>query len=132
MKETKMKTVTVYFTARYNQTYTNKSYDYIVEDSVQVTAGDHAVVHNGSEFAIVKVESVKNGVSAKASKTLVAVLTQDTMREYAAMNEKLKEQKAMFARLEQLLAQESENNKYRLLAASNAEAAKILEALGIK
>ena len=126
-----MKTVTVYFTNRYNHTC-SKSYDYIVEDNVQITTGDHAVVHNGSEFAIVQVESVKNGASAKATKTLVAVLNQNVISDYKAMNEKVKEQKAMFARLEQLLAQENENNKYRLLAASNSEAAKILEALGIK
>lgn len=126
-----MKTVTVKFTERYSSNYSQKEYDYLVEDSVEVTAGDHAVAHNGSEFAIVKVMAVKAGASAKATKTLVTILNENTLMEYKDTNEKVKEQKALFARLEQLMLQETENNKYRLLAASNAEAAKILAQLGI-
>lgn len=127
-----MKTVTVRFTERYNSGYSQKEYDYLVEDSVEVTAGDHAVAHNGREFAIVKVTAVKAGASAKATKTLVAILNESVLMDYNNMNAKVKDQKALFARLEQLMLQETENNKYRLLAASNAEAAKILEQLGIK
>lgn len=126
-----MKTVTVKFTERYSSSYSQKEYDYLVEDSVDVTAGDFAVAHNGSEFAIVRVTSVKAGASAKATKTLVAIINENTLMAYNDMNEKVKEQKALFARLEQLMLQETENNKYRLLAASNAEAAKILAQLGI-
>lgn len=127
-----MKTVTVRFTERYNSGYSQKEYDYLVDDDVEVTAGDHAVAHNGNEFAIVKVSSVKAGASAKATKTLVSILNENVLMAYKDMNEKVKEQKALFARLDQLMIQETENNKYRLLAASNAEAAKIIEQLGIK
>lgn len=128
-----MKTVTVKFTSRYQTGYGgDKSYDYLVEDYVDVTAGDHAVAHNGSEFAIVKVLAVKAGASAKATKTLVTILNEHVIANYNNVNAKVKEQKALFARLEQLMLQETENNKYRLLAASNPEAAKILEQLGIK
>jgi hypothetical protein len=127
-----MKTVTVKFTDRYSNNSYGKTYDYLVEDSVAVATGDYAVAHNGSEFAIVRVQEVNAGASAKASKTLVSILNESVLTSYKEMNEKVKEQKALFARLEQLLAQENENNKYRLLAASNAEAAKILETLGIK
>lgn len=127
-----MKTVTVRFTERYNSGYSQKEYDYIVEDDVEVTAGDHAVAHNGSEFAIVKVMSVKAGATSKATKTLVTILNETVLMEYNDMNVKVKEQKALFARLDQLMLQETENNKYRLLAASNEEAARIIEQLGIK
>lgn len=127
-----MKTVTVRFTERYSSGYSQKEYDYLVEDDVDVSAGDHAVAHNGSEFAIVKVTNVKAGASAKATKTLVTIINENTLMAYNDMNVKVKEQKALFARLEQLVEQEYENNKYRVLAASNAEAAKILEQLGIK
>lgn len=127
-----MKTVTVKFTNPYSNTYNDKSYDYLVNDDVEVTAGDHAVAHNGSEFAIVRVIEVNAGASAKANKTLVTVLNSKVVEEYNATNELVKEQKALFARLEQILAQEYENNKYRVLAASNSEAAAILEKLGIK
>lgn len=127
-----MKTVAVRFTERYSSGYSQKEYDYLVEDDVDVSVGDHAVAHNGSEFAIVKVISVKAGASARATKTLVTILNENTLMAYNDMNVKVKEQKALFARLEQLVEQEYENNKYRVLAASNAEAAKILEKLGIK
>jgi len=128
-----MKTVTVKFTSRYQTGYRgDKSYDYLVEDDVDVSAGDHAVAHNGSEFAIVKVIAVNAGVSAKATKTLVSIINESVITDYNNINAKVKEQKALFARLEQLMLQETENNKYRLLAASNPEAAKILEQLGIK
>lgn len=127
-----MKTVTVKFSGRYMTGLSDKSYDYLVNDDVEVTAGDYAVAHNGSEFAIVRVIEVTAGASAKASKSLVTILNQKVVDEYNATNALVKEQKALFARLEQLVAQEYENNKYRVLAASNAEAAKILEQLGIK
>lgn len=127
-----MKTVTVKFTNRYATGYSDKSYDYLVNDDVDVTAGDYAVAHNGSDFAIVRVIEVTAGASAKASKSLVTILNQTVVDEYEKTNVLVKEQKALFARLEQLVAQEYENNKYRVLAASNAEAAKILEQLGIK
>jgi RNA binding exosome subunit len=127
-----MKTVTVKFTERHSSGFSQKEYDYLVDDDVEVTAGDYAVAHNGNEFAIVKVMGVKVGASAKATKTLVTILNENVLVSYNDMNQKVKEQKALFARLDQLMIQETENNKYRLLAASNAEAAKIIEQLGIK
>jgi hypothetical protein len=127
-----MKTVTVKFTSRYSTGHCDRSYDYLVNDDVQVTAGDHAVAHNGNEFAIVRVMEVNAGASAKANKTLVTILNKSVVDEYNATNELVKEQKALFARLEQLVVQEFENNKYRILAATNSEAAAILEKLGIK
>ena len=125
-----MKTVTVKFDNNYGGS--SKSYDYLVEDDTEVTAGDHAVVHNGSNFAIVRVIEVSAGASSKATKSLVTVLNETVLMDYKNRNETVKEQKALFARLDQLIDQEYENNKYRVLAASNPEAATILTKLGIK
>lgn len=125
-----MKTVTVKFDNNYGSS--SKSYDYLVEDDTEVTAGDHAVVHNGSNFAIVRVIEVSAGASSKATKSLVTVLNETVLMDYKNRNETVKEQKALFARLDQLIDQEYENNKYRVLAASNPEAATILTKLGIK
>lgn len=125
-----MKTVTVKFDNNYGGS--SKSYDYLVEDDTEVTAGDHAVVHNGSNFAIVRVIQVVAGASANATKSLVTVLNETVLMDYKNRNETVKEQKALFSRLDQLMAQENENNKYRLLAASNSEAAEILAKLGLK
>lgn len=122
-----MKTLVVKF-----DNYAGKDYHYVVADATKVSVGDSAVVHNGSEFRVVKVTDILAGASSRATKTVVAILNEDTMAAYKEANVKVKEQKDLFVRLEQLLAQESENNKYRLLAQSNAEAAAILEQLGIK
>jgi len=131
-----MKTVTVVFTERYNgssnygRNTSTQTYDYLVDDAVSVQAGDHAVAHNGKEFAIVKVVGVSANVSARATKTLVTILDSKTVEAYNDTNKTLQQQKALLARLDVLLAQESERNKYRFLAEHNAEAKQILETLG--
>lgn len=125
-----MKTVTVKFTDRYGSS--SNTYDYLVEDDTDVSAGDFAVAHNGTEYAIVKVISVAAGITARARKTLVSIITKDTVESYNKFNESIVEYKKLYERLDQLVAQEYENNKYRVLAASNSEAASILAKLGIK
>ena len=122
-----MKTLVVKF-----DNYAGKDYHYVVADDAKVNIGDSAVVHNNTEFRIVKIVDILTGASIRASKTVVTLLTEDTMAAYNEANTRVKEQKDLFVRLEQLLAQESENNKYRLLAQGNAEAAAILAQLGIK
>jgi hypothetical protein len=122
-----MKTLVVKF-----DNYAGKDYHYVVADDAKVNIGDRAVVHNNTEFRIVKIVDILTGASIRASKTVVTLITEDTMAAYNEANTRVKEQKDLFVRLEQLLAQESENNKYRLLAQGNAEAAAILAQLGIK
>ena len=122
-----MKTLVVKF-----DSYGGKDYHYLVDDTAKVSAGDSVVVHNGSEYRIVKVIDIKAGASSRATKTVVAILSADVFAEYQEANKRVAEQRDLFARLDQLLAQESENNKYRLLAQANAEAAEILSKLGIK
>ena len=122
-----MKTLVVKFDA-----YAGKDYHYLVDDTAKVSTGDNVVVHNGSEYRVVKVIDIKAGASARATKTVVAILNGDVFAEYQEANKRVAEQRDLFIRLEQLLAQESENNKYRLLAQGNAEAAEILAKLGIR
>jgi len=121
-----MKTVTVCFEN------SSKGYDYFVDDSVEVEIGDYAVAHNGEDLRIVNVRNVRNGiVSTSAHKTLVTIINAGTIATYRATNEDIKNRRLLLDRLEHLLKVESENNKYRLLAASNTEAADILAKLGI-
>ena len=110
----------------------SKEYHYVVDDALKVGAGDSVIVHNGSEYRIVLVKDVLAGASSRATKTIVTALTKDIFEDYQERNKAVYEQKQLFARLEQLLALENENNKYRLLAQGNSEAAAILEKLGIK
>lgn len=126
-----MKTVTVKFTNRYSTGHDSRDYDYLVADDQDVSVGDFAVAHNGSEFAIVKVINVQTLVSERATKTLVHIITESEIEAYNEMNAKVKDQKKLFSRLEQLMAQEFEKNKYRVLAQSNAEAAEIAKQLGL-
>jgi len=122
-----MKTLVVKF-----DSYGGKDYHYLVDDAAKVSIGDNVVVHNGSEYRIVKVIDIKAGASSRATKTVVTILGADLFAQYQEANKRVAEQRDLFARLDQLLAQESENNKYRLLAQANAEAAEILSKLGIK
>lgn len=121
-----MKTLVVHF-----DNYAAKDYHYVVDDSQAVAIGDHAIVHNGTEFRLVKIKDILAGASSRATKTVVSVINQATFDDYLERNKQVKEQKDLFVRLDQLLAQESENNKYRLLAQGNSEAAEILKKLGI-
>ena len=123
-----MKTLVVKFD-NYNG---SKEYHYVVDDSQKINAGDAVVVHNGSEYRVVIVKDVLAGASSRANKTIVAALTAEVFADYQERNKAVNEQKQLFARLEQLLALENENNKYRLLAQGNVEAAAILAQLGIK
>lgn len=128
-----MKTVSVMFTNRYaTPGQAVRSYDYLVDDTTVVQAGDFAVAHNGTEFAIVRVTEVNAGASGKATKSLVTILGKEAIEAYTAMNLRVAEQKEAFQRLEQILAQESENDRYRMLASRNAEAAALLAKLGIQ
>lgn len=127
-----MKTVSVKFTNRYQTGYNDRTYEYLVEDNTEVQAGDFAVAHNGSEFAIVRVTDVRAGASSKATKSLVVILGKKVVEDYMARNAVVQEQKEAFQRLEQILAQESENDRYRMLAQRNAEAAALLAKLGIQ
>ena len=125
-----MKTLEVVFL---NNSYGNSrsSYHYLVEDDVKVIAGDHAVVHNGSELRLVKVIGISGNISSKATKTVVCIINTDDINKYNEANKKLSQRKALYARLDQLLAQEAKNNKYKFLVQSNKEAARILSELGI-
>lgn len=123
-----MKTLVVKFD-NYNG---SKEYHYVVDDSQKINVGDSVVVHNGSEYRVVIVKDILAGASSRANKTIVAALTAEVFADYQERNKAVNEQKQLFARLEQLLALENENNKYRLLAQGNVEAAAILAQLGIK
>lgn len=134
-----MYTISVVFTNRFagNGNYGNGStYDYLLEDSVKADTGDYVVVHNGSELAIAKVVRVTLDATEKASKTVVSVITAADMEDYktrnAAISEEARARKQAFSKLEQLLAAESKMDRYRLLAARNADAKALLEAAGIK
>jgi hypothetical protein len=128
-----MKTVTVVFQNDSHDrsgVYGN-SYHYLVADDVAVESGDFAVAHNGTKYAIVRVVSVSMEISQNANKSLVMVLNRDVHEAYEKQNEAIQEQKRMFVRLQQLMEQEYEKNKYRVLAQTNAEAAELAKKLGL-
>jgi hypothetical protein len=123
-----MKTVTVKFAD------TATEYDYFVDDTTVVAEGDLAIVHTGARggFKIVFVTKVRNGsFSKQATKTLVKVVTRADMDTYKAFNDTIALNRAKIERLDEIMAAEYENNKYRVLANSNAEAAALAKELGL-
>ena len=125
-----MKTVSVVFTSRESGQFSN-TYEYLVADDVAVEVGDFAVAHNGTQYAIVRVTKVSMEISQNATKSLVVILNSQVFADYQKQNEAVNEQKRMFVRLQQLMDQEYEKNKYRVLAQSNAEAAELAKKLGL-
>jgi proline racemase len=125
-----MKTVSVVFTSRESGQFSN-TYEYLVADDVAVEVGDFAVAHNGTQYAIVRVTKVSMEISQNATKSLVVILNNQVYADYQKQNEAVNEQKRMFVRLQQLMDQEYEKNKYRVLAQSNAEAADLAKKLGL-
>jgi hypothetical protein len=123
-----MKTVTVVFGDG-----NSSKYDYLVDDATQVAKGDVAVVHTGARngFKFVVVADVRSGVSKNATKTLVAVLNEAVRDSYDKRNAEVTKKRELFERLDQLVELEYENNKYRVLAAINPEAAKLIAELGM-
>ena len=123
-----MKTVTVVFGDG-----NSSKYDYLVDDHTQVVKGDVAVVHTGAHkgFKFVVVTDVRPGISKQATKTLVAVLNESILDSYAKRNEEVTKKRELFERLDHLVELEYENNKYRVLAAVNPEAAKLIAELGM-
>ena len=123
-----MKTVTVKFTD------TSTEYDYFVADDTAVSKGDMAVVHTGVRggFKLVHVTKVRSGsFSKQATKTVIAVITKADMDRYAEFNETIALNRAKIERLDEIMAAEYENNKYRVLAATNGEAAALAKELGL-
>lgn len=131
-----MYSVSVVFTNRYNNSYNNNTYDYIIEDDMVVGVDDLVIVHNGSEYAIAKVVKVNSVVTEKANKTIVKLVTVADCKAYqektTALAQEVRERKNALARLEQLLAAEDKNIRYRMLAERSEEAKKLLELAGIK
>lgn len=125
-----MKTIEVKFLDSYYGN-TNKSYHYLIEDNEIVQAGDHAIVHNGSEIKVVKIIAITHGTSSKATKTVVSLITDETMKDYRDRNSKIAERKQLLSRLEHLLSEQNEMLKYKLLAEHSSEAAEILRKLDI-
>lgn len=127
-----LKTLSVTFSTG-NYSYQNsKSYDYMVKSDLSVSVGDQVLVYtNDGRFAVAKVNRISDGVSNKATKTIVAVLNDRVVKTYETRENEVKSVRAKLDRLEELLAKEAEVNKYRYLAANNVEAAQLLRDLGM-
>lgn len=127
-----LKTLSVTFSTG-NYSYQNsKSYDYMVKSDLGVSVGDQVLVYtNDGRYAVAKVNRIADGVSNKATKTIVAVLNDRVAKAYETREQDVKAVRNKLDRLEELLTKEAEVNKYRYLASTNAEAAQLLRDLGM-
>jgi hypothetical protein len=110
----------------HNQGTAGRRYHYLYTGKRDIRAGDHAMVHNGSEFGIVEVKRVRPGITDKVEKHVLAVVTQEDFLRYSEANRGIDEHRTVFDRLDQMLEDAKRFDKYKELAASNPEADALL------
>ena len=116
---------------RYNTGTPHKTYDYLYAGHRDVKPGDWALVHNGHEFGLVRIERVKPGFSEKATKHVLTVITKGDFEQYQAANKAIMERVQIYDELEHLLKQESKLDKYQALAERNPDAKELLARLNV-
>lgn len=116
---------------RYNTGTPHKTYDYLYAGHRDVKPGDWALVHNGHEFGLVRIERVKPGFSEKATKHVLTVITKGDFEQYQAANKAIMERVQIYDELEHLLKQESKLERYQRLAENNPAAKELLDRLNV-
>lgn len=108
-----------------------KFYDYLYTGWRDVRAGDWALVHNGTNFGIVKISRVRPGMTDKVTKHVISVVTQDDFARYKEANDSINSHRRVFDELDYLLEEEKKLSKYRDLAERNTQAKELLEKVNI-
>ena len=108
-----------------------KQYAYLYTGSREVKVGDHAVVHNGSEFSVVRIERVKPGIDDKVVKHVLSVVTRDDFQQYLVANKAIVDHRTVFDQLDHLLEEDAKMQKYRDLAKNNPQAQELLNKIGV-
>lgn len=109
----------------------NKYYEYLYVGDRKVIPGDWAIVHNGSEFGCVEVQRIKPGLSDKATKHIITVITQEDFKAYQEANRHISKHRQVFDELDYMLENEKKLDKYRDLAERNPQAKNLLDSLNI-
>ena len=90
-------------------------YHYAYMGAKEVKAGDWALVHNGTEFGLVRVKRVLAGMSAKVKKVVMLAFTQEDFQDYLKMNDQLAARADAFNQLDEMLAEKKKMAKYEEL-----------------
>lgn len=111
---------------KFDNGYGSKTYHYLYDLNEPVLVGDTVVVSVSEELRLVKVVSVLDGVSEKATKYVVDRVD---VSKYKARQEKERKRTVLRTQLESLLKNQEELLKYRMLASMNTQAAELLREL---
>lgn len=96
----------------------------------EVSTGDIALVHNGSELCLVRVVEVdEKWHDAAITKWLIYVATADEMERYRTRNNKIRRRKEIIRRLEELQSELDQSNRFKYLSTVNFEAHELLKEL---
>ncbi len=105
----------------------SKQYAYLYTGNREVLTGDFAVVHNGTNFAVVHIERVKPGIDDKVIKHVLSVITRGDFEQYLKANEAIVDHRKVFDQLDYLIEEEKKMERYRELAKTNTLAADLLK-----
>lgn len=103
-----------------------KEYAYLYTGNRDINAGDYAVVHNGSNFAVTKIERVKPGIDDRVRKHVLSVITQEDYTQYLKANKGINDHRKVFEQLDFMLEEQEKFNKYIELGKANPAAAALL------
>lgn len=105
-----------------------REYHYAYFGDKTLLTGDeiYAVVHNGTDFGIVRVNRVLPGLHPKVTKSVMLVFTKDDFEAYKELNKNLKQRRQDYAMLDDMLEQQKLLDKYDVLK-DNPEAQEVLD-----
>jgi hypothetical protein len=112
---------------QHNQGTSHQQYHYLYTGARPVQSGDWAVVHNGNEFGIVRIDRVRPGIHDKVTKHVLALITQEDYLNYQQANRQIDEHRRIFDQLDYMLEQDKQLDRYKDLASRNPEAAELLK-----
>jgi len=111
----------------YHKSSSERTYDYAYDGAVE--SGDIALVHNGSEFCLVKVIEVLAGTTSKVTKHLLYVANKAEMEEYEKANKAIQRKKEILLQLEQIAEEETLEQRFKALSQRNKTAKSLVDEL---
>lgn len=103
-----------------------RTYEYLYVGAKDVSVGDHAFVHNGTNFGVVKIVRIRPGITDKVTKNVIDVITRAEWDEYQERNKRINEHRKVYDELDYLIEENKKHERYRRLAEHDPRAASLL------
>lgn len=106
-----------------------KQYHYCYAGNKEPKPGDWAVVHNGSEFAVVTIQRAIPGVEPRVTKYALAIITQDDFNAYLEQNRQIEEYRSLEEQLAYRLKLATQRKKLKEMAEDDPQAQALIRRL---